>query len=122
MGRSSLIMVLGFTTALLMLGSNISRVSGSGMENYVYYNNTTVAHAIAGAGINLAARALYEDPTWTRGFSNKSFSGGVFSVSVTNLGGMQKRMTSTATYSNTTRTVSVVVQPSSFSRFGYWLL
>ena len=39
MGRSALIMVLGFTTAVMMIGSNISRVSNAAMENYTYYNN-----------------------------------------------------------------------------------
>jgi hypothetical protein len=120
MGRSSLIMVLGFTTALLMIGSNISKVSSAGMDNYVYYNNAAISHAIAGAGINLAARALYEDPNWNRGFSNKAFGGGAFSVQVVDLGNSRKRVTAMATYAGMTRPVSVVVQPSSFSRYAYY--
>jgi hypothetical protein len=113
-------MVLGFSTALLMIGSNISKVSSAGMENYAIYNDAAISHAIAGAGINLAARALYEDPNWTQGFSNKSFGGGKFNVTVIDLGNERKRVTALATYAGYTRSVSVVVQPSSFSRYAYY--
>lgn len=92
MGRSSLVMVLGFTTALLMLGSNICKVSSSAMDNYLAYYKNAMAHNIAGAGINMASRALEEDKLWTSGFSNKSFAGGVFNVTVTNIGSNQLKV------------------------------
>jgi hypothetical protein len=120
MGRSSLIMVLGFTTALLMLGSNISRVSNAAMDNYTYYYNSAVAHNIAGAGINMASRALQENQFWTAGFSNKSFGGGVFNVTVENLGSSRIRVVSKGTFNNEERVVSCVLQPSSFSKFNYY--
>jgi hypothetical protein len=120
MGRSSLIMVLGFTTALLMIGSNISKVSSAGMENYMNYNNAAMAHFIAGAGMNLASRAIFENQLWNAGFSNKSFSGGTFSVRVDSSGGTRVKMTSTGTFAGTTRIVACVLQPSSFSRYTYY--
>ncbi|MCX6145290.1 MAG: hypothetical protein NTZ35_18960 [Ignavibacteriales bacterium] len=120
MGRSALIMVLGFTTALMMIGSNISNVSNSAMENYTYYNNSAMAHSLAGAGMNLASRAIFENPLWRAGFSNKSFGGGTFSVQVVDLGGNQVKMTSTGTFAGTTSVVACVLQPSSFSRFNYY--
>jgi len=120
MGRSSLIMVLGFTTALLMIGSNISKVSNAGMENYTAYNNNAMAHAIAGAGINLASRAIFENRIWRAGFSNKSFSGGKFNVVVTDVGNNRVKMVSTAVFSGLTRVVACVLQPSSFSRYTYY--
>ena len=120
MGRSSLILVLGFSTALLMFGSNISRVSSAAYENYMDYNNAAVAHAIAGAGMNLASRAMYEDPLWRSGFANKSFGGGRFSVAVEDVGNNRVQMTSTADFAGVTRIVSSILQPSSFSRYAYY--
>jgi hypothetical protein len=120
MGRSALIMVLGFTTALLMLGSNISRVSNAAMDNYTYYYNNAVAHSIAGAGINMASRALQENQFWTAGFSNKSFGGGMFNVTVENLGSSRIKVVSTGTFNGTQHVVSCVLQPSSFSKFNYY--
>jgi hypothetical protein len=120
MGRSSLIMVLGFTTALLMIGSNISKVSNSAMENYTYYYNSAMAHSLAGAGMNMASRAIYENSLWRAGFSNKSFGGGTLSVLVEDIGNNQVKMTSSATFAGITRVVACVLQPSSFSRFNYY--
>ena len=120
MGRSSLIMVMGFTTALLMIGSNMSKVSNSATENFTYYNNTAIAHNIAGAGMNMASRAIFENPLWRSGFSNKSFANGAFSVTVEDLGGNMIRMTSTGAFSGTSRVVACVLQPSSFSRYNYY--
>jgi hypothetical protein len=111
---------LGFTTALLMIGSNISKVSNAGMENYTYYYNNALAHDIAGAGINMASRALQENPLWTDGFSNKNFGGGMFNVTVTSLGGSRIKVVSTGTFSGTQHIVSCVLQPSSFSKFNYY--
>jgi hypothetical protein len=120
MGRSSLIMVLGFTTALLMIGSNISKVSSAAMDNYVYYYNNAMAHSVAGAGMNMASRALFENSLWTAGFSNKSFANGTFNVTVQNLGGNKIKVVSTGSFFGAQRVVSCVLQPSSFSRFNYY--
>ena len=120
MGRSSLILVMGFSIMLMMIGTNISKVSSSAMENYTYYNNSTMAHSIAGAGMNMACRSLYENPIWNAGFSNKEFAGGKFTVTVVSLGSNLLRVTSIGTFFGTTRVVSCVLQPSSFSRYNYY--
>ncbi len=82
MGRSSLLMVMGFGTALMMIGSNISRVSNNAMANYTYYYSSSVAHSIAGSGINLAARSLFENAAWRAGFAKKAFGGGTFTCTL----------------------------------------
>jgi hypothetical protein len=120
MGRSALIMVLGFTTALLMIGSNISGVSNSGMDNYTYYYDAAIAHTIAGAGMNLASRALFENQLWTAGFSNKAFANGSFTVTVQSLGSQRIKVVSTGMFAGVQRVVSCVLQPSSFSKFNYY--
>ena len=120
MGRSSMIMVLGFTTALLMIGSNISKVSNAAMDNYTYYNNSAMAHSVAGAGINMASRAIFENSLWRAGFSNKQFANGTFSVTVSDIGNNRVKMVSIGTFFGTQHVVACVLQPSSFSRYTYY--
>jgi len=120
MGRAALIMVMGFSTALLMIGSNISRVSSSAMDNYLGYYNSSMAHNIAAAGTNMAARALWENFAWRGGFGNKSFGGGTFSTQVTDFGINQIKVATTSSFMGHASTVAVLLQPSSFSRFGYY--
>jgi hypothetical protein len=120
MGKASLLMVIGFSTALLMIGSNISKVSNSAMDNYLSYYRSSMAHDIAAAGTNMAARALWENMAWNAGFGRKSFMGGTFQSTVTDLGMNQVKVVTTSTYMDETSVISVILQPSSFSRFGYY--
>lgn len=120
MGRSALIMVVGFTVVLLMIGGNISKVSSSAMDNYMTYYKDELVHSLAGSAINLAGRSLYENPLWTGGFSNKSFGGGKIDCRVENIGGNQIRLTAIATFMGATKVISCLVQPSSFSRYAYY--
>jgi hypothetical protein len=113
-------MVMGFGTALMMIGSNITRVSNNAMANYTYYYNSSSAHSIAGSGINLAARSLFENAAWRAGFAKKAFGGGTFTCALEDLAYNRVRMTATGTYQDMSRVVSCVLQPSSFSRFGYY--
>ena len=120
MGRSALIMVMGFGTALLMIGSNIARVSSDAMTNYIYYYNASEARTIAGSGMNLTARSLFENSAWRAGFVNKAFGDGSFSCTVRDTTNNRVRVTAVGTFQHMTRTVSCLLQPSSFSRFGYY--
>jgi hypothetical protein len=61
MGRAASVLVVGFSNALLVIGSNISSVSSQGTDNHMYFYNSSMAHPIAGSGINLASRAIFED-------------------------------------------------------------
>jgi hypothetical protein len=120
MGKAALIMVMGFSTALLMIGSNISKISNRAMDNYIHYYNSSMAHNVAAAGTNMAARALWENFAWQAGFANKKFAGGTFNTTVTTAGTNQIRLTTISTFQGETATISVLLQPSSFSRFGYY--
>jgi hypothetical protein len=120
MGRSALLMVMGFGTALMMIGSNIAKVSNDAMINYTYYYNASMARSIAGSGMNLAARSLFENSAWRTGFVNKEFGDGVFTCTVRDTTNNRVRVNATGTFQKMTRTVSCLLQPSSFSRFGYY--
>ena len=120
MGKAALIMVMGFSTALLMIGSNISKVSSEAMDNYLSYYKSSMAHNIAAAGTNMAARALWENFAWRGGFSNKRFAGGYVGCRVSDVGINQVSVVSTGRFMDQLSTVAVLLQPSSFSRFGYY--
>ena len=64
MGRSALIMVVGFSTVLLTIGGNLSKVSSSAMDNYMAYCQNETAHSLAGSAMKPAGRALYENGAW----------------------------------------------------------
>ncbi len=113
-------MVAGFSVVLLFIGHNILQVSNQAEDNYTYYYNSSMAHAIAGSAINLAARAIYENSLWRAGFSNKQFAGGVVSCTLKDTTGGRVRMTATATFQGITHTISCLLQPSSFSRYAYY--
>lgn len=49
----------------------------------VYYERSTQALAIAEAGVEDALHSLYSTSTWRAGFSQKSFAGGYYTVTVT---------------------------------------
>jgi hypothetical protein len=118
---SSLIMIMGFSTALLVIGSNISKVSSGAIENYTYYYESSAAHAIASSAINLCARAIYENSLWRGGISHKQLNGGwIDSCTVRDVGGQQVRMSAYASFQGVQRVVSCLLQPSSFSRYAYY--
>jgi hypothetical protein len=129
MGKASLLMVIGFSTALLMIGSHISKVSSSAMDNYLSYYRSTMAHEIAAAGTNIAARALEQNMYWRSGSAKHSFMGGSFQTAIkvdsSNVQGTstpryQIRVTTKATYMDATSVISVLLQRSFFSRFCYY--
>ena len=115
-------MIMGFSTALLMIGSNITRVSSTAMDTYTHYYQSSVAHAMAGSAVNLAARSLFANRLWRGGISNKQFSGGVVNCTLQDTTNQRVRMTATATFQGVTQVVSCLLQPSSFSRFAYYTI
>lgn len=119
-GRASVFLVLGFSTILLLYTRSLFNFSAESVDVYMQYHNYTMAENIASSAVNFACNQFFITPTWTSGYSNVSFLGGTFSVSITNLANNRKKITSTGTYHGITKTAEVVLQPSSFARFGYY--
>jgi len=119
-GKASVFLVLGFSAILLLYAQNLFRFSSDSVDVYTQYYNNTKAENIASSAANLACNKFFLTPTWTTGYSNVSFSGGSFSASIANIGSDRKRITATGTFNNVTKTVEVVLQPSSFAKFGYY--
>jgi hypothetical protein len=123
MGRTSLIMVMAFSTVLMMLGHRLSNVSESAFENYLTYYNKSAAHnlvlAIANVGSNVIYRVPNSFPKWT----NLSLGGGTVSVvtkSVTNGTAQNVQLTATSNYQGYLDTVVIVWGQSKFSKFAYY--
>ncbi len=49
MGRSSILLVMGFNIIFLLMGFNLSRVSTTAYENYISYYQRSVAHNLSGS-------------------------------------------------------------------------
>ncbi|HEY4612231.1 MAG TPA: hypothetical protein VII11_04555 [Bacteroidota bacterium] len=122
MGRASMIMVMSYSTVLMMMGYNISKVSTQAYENYIGYYDRTNAHNIVASAANMAAYQLYDSAQWRAGFTDKPIFGGTATATIT----QQLNADSTlklhivASYKTYTDTVIVILRPSSFSKFSYY--
>ena len=119
-GRASVFLVLGFSGILLMYTQNLFTFSSNSVDVYTQYYTQTMAENITSSAANLACNQFFLTPTWTTGYSNVPFNGGTFNASVSNLANNRKKITATGTYNGITKTVEVILQPSSFARFGYY--
>ena len=130
MGRTSLLMVVGFSTIFALMGFNLSHVAGEGVKNFTIYNTATQAHNIASSAANVACNQIFFTPNWRDGYNNVSFAGGKYFVQVRDLPNRRIQVTARADYSGPNdRTgeyedkqsiITVVMQPSSFSKFAYY--
>ncbi len=120
MGRTSIFMVIGFSTIFLIAGKNMSDVGVLSLTNAINYYEHTQLNTISVAGANLACCQLFQSSTWRTGFSNLSFGGGTINVTVTDISGSKVQIVSTGTYQSTTTQVVVIMVPSSFAKFAFY--
>ncbi len=120
MGRTSLLMVMGFNILFAAMGFNLSRVAVNAYDNYTSYYNRSVSHHIASSAANIAASQICFTPNWRTGYSNIPLEGGTFSVSVVDLGPGQIKVTATSTYNSVTSEVDLVLGLTKFSKFAYY--
>ncbi|HUN65521.1 MAG TPA: hypothetical protein VMW43_05420 [Bacteroidota bacterium] len=130
MGRSAILMVMGLSLVLLMATSGLKRDVNLAYENYLTYTNSTHAHNIALSAANMGANAVFMNNAWTTGYSGVSYDGGTFDVTVTNPTANQTKITSVGHLTKAmlggnlvtiNDTVQVLLQPSTFSKFGVYI-
>ena len=81
--KGSVILIAVFAIALLAtLVMGILQMNTEEIQLMVNHINSAEAQAIAEAGLNDAFYELRDDSSWTTGFTNKSFSGGTYTVTV----------------------------------------
>ncbi len=122
MGRSAIILVIGFTLIFVMTGRNLSSLGTTAFTTAINYYENTQGHNIAEAGANFACNQIFLSPNWRSGYSNVSFGGGTFTVTASPVSGSinQVQIVSTATYQGNSFQENILLQPSGFSKFGFW--
>lgn len=120
-GKASVLVVLGFTTIFMAAGYNFGLLSTRAVENHVDYFEETVAHNIAVSGANMAANEVFFDKMWNAGYNDIDFCGGTLDVDVENFDVNKIKITSTGEYNNITKSVKIILQPSSFAKFAYYM-
>ena len=81
--KGSVILIAVFAIALLAtLVIGILQMNTEEIQLMVNHINSAEAQAIAEAGLNDAFSELRDDSSWTTGFTDKSFSGGTYTVTV----------------------------------------
>ena len=121
-GKAILFLVIGFSTLFLIMEKNIGTASSRAVDNMTSYYTKMNVHNIAVSGANVGANQIFLDPTWTAGFNNVSFAGGSYTVSIDILNSFTntRKITSIGHYVGYVDTVQVTLQPSSFSKYGYY--
>jgi hypothetical protein len=120
-GKAILLVVIGFSLTLLVLGHKFGSLSNRAVDNYVSYQKETVAHNIAISGANIAANEIYMNPGWDDGYSIP-FQGGHLDVTVTMIDPVlgYREITSRGTFDNTFSEIKLRIAPSNFSEYAYY--
>jgi hypothetical protein len=120
MGRTSLIMVLGTSIILMMMGYRLSNVSTSAYENMTGYYYRTASHNLATGFANMGCQVIYKTPNARPQWSDVPLSGGTVSLWTTSLPQGRVQLTSTSIYQGCVDTVIVIWGQSRFSKFAYY--
>jgi hypothetical protein len=122
MGRTSLLMVLGFNIIFAIVGYTISNVASWAYQNYVDYYNRSVAREIAGSAANMGATNITITPNWRVGYPKTNFNGGTFydSCISTAADSGRVRLCVVATYDGISYTDTVLLGLTKFSKFAYF--
>jgi hypothetical protein len=127
-GKAILLVVMGFSMIFAIVNYNSSNTTTRAVENLTEYYSKTHLHNIASSGANMAANKIFKDPTWSGGYSDLPFEGGKLDISATSFAVDKIKIISRATfkgifdgeYKEDTALVKIILQPSSFSKFGYY--
>jgi hypothetical protein len=134
MGKASILLVIGYSSLLLMSGVMMSDMSVQAYENAINYYEGIVGRNIAVTGANMAANHIFLYPpliagnAWFSGYATPvAFGGGSFVVTVDstssvdpNTGDPRLTLRSTSTYHDSTTTVLVILRPSNFAKFAVY--
>jgi hypothetical protein len=80
---STLVLNVFVMAVFAMMAVIVYKSAKSMVGEAVYYERSAQALSIAEAGIEDALHSLYSTATWRTGFTNKSFAGGYYTVTVT---------------------------------------
>jgi hypothetical protein len=116
-----MIMVIGFSMALMLKGFNLSGVSSDAYNNVINYYSRAAAHNIAAGVANMGSNVIYRVPNSFPRWTNLPFAGGTVNLWTKvedTLGRI--RLTAASAYKGCLDTVSIVWGQSRFSKFAYY--
>lgn len=120
MGRTSLMMVMGFSVMLMLMGYNLSNVSIDAYNNYQQYYNRSAAHNMAAGAINMGSNVIYRTPNARPRWIERPLDGGTVSLWTDTLAQGRVQLTATSNYRGYKDTIIVVWGQSRFSKFSYY--
>ena len=128
-GKAILLVILGLSSTLMIVSNNYSRISNLAVGHSVEYFEQAAGRNAAVSGANMACNEIFRNPNWKTGYT-MVFEGVNLNVSVEDLDVVKKikRINSVSTKDidspteayTLTNTVSVILQPSNFSKFAYY--
>ncbi|MBK8944867.1 MAG: hypothetical protein IPM32_06280 [Ignavibacteriae bacterium] len=127
-GKAILLVVIAFSLMFSVVNFNSSNTTTRAVENLSEYYSRTNLQNIAASGANMAANIIFKDPTWTGSFTKLPFQGGYIDINVTKFAVDKIKITSTgyltgiydSEIKEDTSLVKIILEPSSFSKFGYY--
>ncbi|MCP5062061.1 MAG: hypothetical protein GY936_06315 [Ignavibacteriae bacterium] len=127
-GKAILLVILAFSMIFSVVNFNSLNTTTRAVEILAEYYSKTNLHNIASSGANMAANKIFKDPTWSGRYSDLPFNGGKIDISISSFAVDKIKITSKASYrgifdgviKEDTALVKIILQPSSFSKFGYY--
>ena len=129
MGRTSLLMVMGYSVALILMGFNLSQVSTRAYENSIEYHNRAAAHTLTASIANMGCQAIYTTPNSFPSWTNVPLGGGIVNLRTDTVRGyapagtpkpVNVQLTATSLYQGIRDTVIITWGANSFGRFAYY--
>lgn len=129
MGRTALLMVMGYSVALILMGFNLSQVSTRAYENSLEYHNRATAHTLTASIANMGCQSIYTTPNSFPRWTNVSLGGGTVSLRTDTVRGyapagsprpVNVQLTATSVYQDIRDTVIITWGANSFGRFAYY--
>ncbi len=119
-GKSTLLIVLGFSLIFLIGGSNLGKLTIKSVDNSVLYYEENIAHNIAKSGANMALNQIFINSDWRDGYKNIALNDGDLTVEAIDIGTDLIQVTSYGYYNDVTKRTVVKLQPSSFAKFAWY--
>lgn len=120
-GKASLFVVVGFSILFVAILQNYGSITNRSVDNYIEYNNKTVAHNIALSAANILANKVYRTPMQASSSSGwQNYQGGKMQSSVSNWVNGIRTLTATGIYGKDTSVIQIQITPNSFARYAYF--
>lgn len=119
-GKAALLLVLGFSSILLVIGLNFNSISGNAADNSGQFFESAMSKEIARTGINLAVSNISRNSSWMPAGNPYSFSGKNNLIINVKDNGDIKTVTAIGEYNGISKTIEIKVKSASFSEFAYF--